>query len=102
MSYVIYFIFSLDITSAFKFGGGYSLKIAVFLFNSILAQKIILTLIFIFCFIIILIFININYINTIFIAYFLLSSLIINPLLHEYVDPLLLVFFLPFQKVKLI
>ena len=101
LSYVIYFIFYLDITSSFTFGGGYSLKIAVFLFNSILAQKFFLALIFIFCFIIILIFININYINTIFITYFLLSSVIINPLLHEYVDPLLLFFFFTISKSKI-
>ena len=63
-----------------------------------LYQKIFLSIIFFFCTIILLIFININYWISVFIIYFLISSLLINPVMHEYLDPLVLVFFLTFAK----
>jgi hypothetical protein len=96
--YISYFIFFADLTSTFNFGGGYSLKVARFLFNIELYQKIFLSIIFFFCIIILLIFININYWILVFIIYFLISSLLINPVMHEYLDPLVLVFFLTFAK----
>ena len=96
--YIGYFIFFADLTSTFNFGGGYSLKVTRFLFNIELYQKIFLSIIFFFCIIILLIFININYWISVFIIYFLISSLLINPVMHEYLDPLVLVFLLTFAK----
>jgi hypothetical protein len=99
--YLIYFLFFLNITPSFNFGGGYSYKIASLLFKNNFSQKIFLSLVFIFSFAIVLIFINDNYINALFIIFFILASIFINPLLHEYVDPLILVFFFTFSESKI-
>ena len=99
--YLIYFIFFLNTTASFNFGGGYSYKIATFLFKNNFLQKFFLSLVFIFSFVIVLIFINDNYINAFFIIFFILASTFINPLLHEYVDPLILVFFFTFSESKI-
>ena len=97
--YLIFFFF-LDIKPTFSFGGGYSYKAAIFFSENIIFQKLLLSIFFIFSFLIILIFANENIINTFFLIFYLLSSIIINPLLHEYVDPLILLFFLTFSKTK--
>jgi hypothetical protein len=99
--YLIYFIFFLNTTASYNFGGGYSFKIATFLFKNNFLQKFFLSLVFIFSFVIVLIFINDNYINAFFIIFFILASTFINPLLHEYVDPLILVFFFTFSESKI-
>lgn len=99
--YLIYFIFFLNTTASYNFGGGYSYKIATFLFKNNFLQKIFISLVFIFSFVIVLIFINDNYINAFFIIFFILASTFINPLLHEYVDPLILVFFFTFSESKI-
>ena len=96
--YLIYFLFFLDITPSYNFGGGYSYKISLFLFKNYFLQKFFLSLVFIFSFVIILIFINNNYISALFIIFFILASIFINPLLHEYVDPLIVVFFFYFFR----
>lgn len=98
--YLFFFFFFLDITPSFSFGGGYSYKIATFFFKNIFFQKLIISIIFIFSFLIILLFANDNEINFFFVIFFLLSSILINPLLHEYLDPLILVFFLTFSKTE--
>ena len=100
--YLIYFLFFLDITPSYNFGGGYSYKISLFLFKNYFLQKFFLSLVFIFSFVIILIFINNNYISALFIIFFILASIFINPLLHEYVDPLIVVFFFTFSGSKII
>jgi hypothetical protein len=99
--YLIYFLFFLNIDPSYNFGGGYSYKIAFFLFKNSFSTKILLSVFFIFSFVIILIFINDNYINALFIIFFILSSILINPLLHEYVDPLIFVFFFTFSESKI-
>jgi len=99
--YLIYFLFFLNITPSYNFGGGYSYKIASLLFKDNFSQKIFLSLVFIISFAIVLIFINDNYINALFIIFFILASIFINPLLHEYVDPLLFVFFFTFSESKI-
>ncbi len=100
--YLIIFFFFLDISPSFSFGGGYSYKVGVFFSTNIFFQKFLISIIFIFSFLIILIFANDNLINALFIIFFLLLSIFINPLLHEYLDPLILVFFLTFSKTKMI
>ena len=99
--YLIIFFF-LDISPSFSFGGGYSYKAGVLFSENIFFQKLLISVIFIFSFLIILIFANDNLINASFITFFLLLSIFINPLLHEYLDPLILVFFLTFSKTKMI
>lgn len=99
--YLIYFIFFLDITPSYKYGGGYSYKIAIFLSSSVFYQKIFLSLIFIFSLFILLFFINDNLINALFILFFSLSSVTINPLLHEYLDPIIFVLFFTFSQSKI-
>lgn len=98
--YLFFFLFFLDISPSFSFGGGYSYKLAIYFFENTFSQKFFLTIIFIFSFLTILLFANDNIINTIFIVFFLLSSIIINPLLHEYLDPLILLFFFTFSNTK--
>jgi len=100
--YLIIFFFFLDISPSFSFGGGYSYKAGVFFSENIYFQKLLISVIFIFSFLIILIFANDNLINASFIIFFLLLSILINPLLHEYLDPLILIFFLTFSKTKMI
>jgi hypothetical protein len=99
--YLIFFIFFLDITPSYKYGGGYSYKIAIFLSSSVFYQKIFLSLIFIFSLFILLFFINDNLINALFILFFSLSSVTINPLLHEYLDPIIFVLFFTFSQSKI-
>jgi hypothetical protein len=99
--YLFYFILFLDITPSYRYGGGYSYKIAIFLSSSIFYQKIFLSLIFIFSLFILLVFINDNLINALFILFFVLSSVTINPLLHEYLDPIIFVLFLTFSQSKI-
>ena len=99
--YLFYFILFLDITPSYRYGGGYSYKIAIFLSSSIFYQKIFLSLFFIFSLFILLVFINDNLINTLFILFFVLSSITINPLLHEYLDPIIFVLFFTFSQSKI-
>jgi hypothetical protein len=97
--YLFYFFFFLDIKPTFSFGGGYSYKAAIFFSENIIFQKLLLSIFFIFSFLLILVFANI--INSFFFEFYLLSSIFINPLLHEYLDPLILLFFLTFSKTEL-
>lgn len=98
--YLFCFLFFLDIKPTFSFGGGYSYKAAIFFSKNIIFQKLLLSIFFLFSFLLILVFANENIINSFFFVFYLLSSIFINPLLHEYLDPLILLFFLTFSKTE--
>ena len=92
--YVVYIAFSYDFNTQKISGSGIIDKLSSMLFENYILKVIFLSTCFIFLFSLILFFFNNTYVNKIILVFFLLFSLISNPLSQEYFDPI--IFFLIF------
>ncbi len=97
--YLIYFLFFFNLSSFFYLGGGVLQKVTKILFDSLLAQKIVLSFIFLFSWILVLFFSEKKFFNFLILAIFPLLSIFISPaLFQEYFDPLIYFLILIYLK----
>ena len=100
--FLIYFLFYYDLENFFgmgRMGGGVFLKFTTILIESIILQKIILSLIFLFSWILILIFSERNFLDFTILTLFPFLTIFISPaLFQEYFDPLIYFLFLVYIK----
>jgi hypothetical protein len=99
--YLIYFLFYYSLDGFYYMGGGVFQKLTKILFDSLLVQKIILSLIFLISWILILVFSDRNVMNFIVLAILPILSVFISPaLFQEYFDPLIFFLILIYLKKK--
>jgi|TARA_B110000914_G_scaffold218305_1_gene225457 hypothetical protein len=97
--YLFFYLFYYDLGNFFREGGGVFQKLTGILFDSLLAQKIILSLIFLFSWILILVFSNKNLMNFLVLGLLPFLSVLITPaLFQEYFDPLIYFLILIYLK----
>ena len=97
--YLIYFLFFYNLSSFYYIGGGVFQKVTKILFDSLLAQKIVLSFIFLFSWILVLFFSEKKFFNFLILAIFPLLSIFISPaLFQEYFDPLIYFLILIYLK----
>jgi hypothetical protein len=99
--YLIHLIFFNELNIS-KQGGGIFTKVLPMLFENYLFQKTLFIFISIVSFFIILIFLNNNIHDFLIVFYFIILSVIINPLYQEYFDPIIILLSLTFFKTKLV
>jgi hypothetical protein len=100
--YLIYYLFFYDLNNFRYEGGGVFQKFTKILFESLLVQKILLSIIFLSSWILILLFSNRNFMNFLILTMFPVLSIFISPaLFQEYFDPLIFFLILVYLRKEL-
>ena len=99
--YIIYLIFFSKLVLP-VLGGGVIPKLSLMLFDDRVIQNIFLLFFTVCSFLVILTFLNKNFHDFLIIFFFIILSIIIDPIYQEYFDPLIVLLALTFFKTKLV
>ena len=99
--YSIYFIFFYEIENEIYLGKGVFFKLSQILFENPYIQKIFLSVIFIVSSLILFFTAQNKHENVLIFLFLIVTSIIYWPVLQEYFDPLILILFFTFLKVKI-